>query len=967
MPFTRHQAPKGPPGPQGEAGTGLTGRGGWVSGETYEPNDFVFDRSSDDPDVNSMWIVQAGEPFVSTVQPWEDPVNWVEFQAPAGEPGMLPDGTAAGNTPFWDGSQWVVTSNNLFNDGNNIGIGTAEPSQKLDVDGDIRLRGHIWDSGNLPGGSGQVLVRGDEGIIWQDMPDSGITGSGTAGNIAYWSGVSSLGSLPYILYGDDESVKIASKEDADDDDPIFEVKNRDGNVVFGVYQTGVRIYVDEKDTGKGSRAGFAVGGFTRDKGDEIDYLRVDPGFVRINIDDEKDPVKGEGDESKGARAGFAVGGFSTSKQSDIDYFSLTPASAQFLLDERDPSKGARAGFAVGGFTSSKDGTNDYFKISGTDVPDVIDSEARILWYPQKEAFLTGRVLIEDPGDVGQNSTVTGYHSKASGDWSQAFGYEVNAAGRFSTAIGNNSAAIGESSFALGIETIASGSNSFALGRMSEAAGNFSVAIGNSAVASGHNSFSVGEGSVAGNVKLKNENSYAFGKNSHATGARSYALGEDTEATETGSYAFGFQAKSTAGDAFAIGRSSEASGIGSFAIGFIGLDTTGVMTGPTKATGDWSIAVGMGSQATSQGGVAIGTKSMSEGDYSLAMGLNSEASGRYSFAFGNNASATYIGSYAIGNNAVSSGLNSFAIGRLAEATGTNSVAIGVGSSRPPMITKTRATGLWSFALGGSATSTGEHSFAIGNRAESKGRYSYAIGRETIADSYGEIVVGYNNEISGGEPSEPDPRDPLFVIGNGTSPSERSNALTVLKNGRVGIGVTEPSYQLQLSLDSAAKPGTNTWTVPSDIRLKDIKGEYEKGLEEILLLNPIVYRYKDNNPLNIEQTGKDAVGFSAQDVKKVFPEAVKINDQGYLLLDIHSILIAQINAIKSLNDKIGQQEAVNEMLKAQLDRFRENPAQLDQIRALKDQQQQIHALQEENRYLREQVDMILQMLSTAEADK
>ncbi len=46
---------------------------------------------------------------------------------------------------------------------------------------------------------------------------------GTAGNIAYWSDVSSLGSLPCILYGDDESVKIASKEDAGDDDPIFEV------------------------------------------------------------------------------------------------------------------------------------------------------------------------------------------------------------------------------------------------------------------------------------------------------------------------------------------------------------------------------------------------------------------------------------------------------------------------------------------------------------------------------------------------------------------------------------------------------------------------------------------------------------------------------------------------------------------------------------------------------------------------
>jgi hypothetical protein len=36
----------------------------------------------------------------------------------------MSDGTVAGNTPYWDGSQWV-NSSNIFNNGVNVGIGTA--------------------------------------------------------------------------------------------------------------------------------------------------------------------------------------------------------------------------------------------------------------------------------------------------------------------------------------------------------------------------------------------------------------------------------------------------------------------------------------------------------------------------------------------------------------------------------------------------------------------------------------------------------------------------------------------------------------------------------------------------------------------------------------------------------------------------------------------------------------------------
>jgi hypothetical protein len=50
-----------------------------------------------------------------------------------GAAGLLSSGNAAGNTPYWDGTQWVVNSSNLFNNGSNIGIGTTSPTSKLQV------------------------------------------------------------------------------------------------------------------------------------------------------------------------------------------------------------------------------------------------------------------------------------------------------------------------------------------------------------------------------------------------------------------------------------------------------------------------------------------------------------------------------------------------------------------------------------------------------------------------------------------------------------------------------------------------------------------------------------------------------------------------------------------------------------------------------------------------------------------
>ena len=57
------------------------------------------------------------------------------------------------------------------------------------------------------------------------------------------------------------------------------------------------------------------------------------------------------------------------------------------------------------------------------------------------------------------------------------------------------------------------------------------------------------------------------------------------------------------------------------------------------------------------------------------------------------------------------------------------------------------------------------------------------------------------------------------GSSTSSYGTGNGITVRSDGKVGIGTSSPTYQLQLSLDSAAKPNGSTWTSSSDIRIKE----------------------------------------------------------------------------------------------------------------------------------------------------
>jgi hypothetical protein len=125
---------------------------------------------------------------------------------------------------------------------------------------------------------------------------------------------------------------------------------------------------------------------------------------------------------------------------------------------------------------------------------------------------------------------------------------------------------------------------------------------------------------------------------------------------------------------------------------------------------------------------------------------------------------------------------------------------------------------------------------------------------------------------------------------------------LNGGSVGIGTSSPTALLSVN-GTANKPGGGSWDVFSDERLKTIKGSFTPGLSAVMRLQPLRYQYKANNPVGLV-SDKDYVGFGAQALQNVLPEAVTRNANGYLQVNNDPILWTMLNAIKEQQKEIEQ---------------------------------------------------------------
>ena len=167
--------------------------------------------------------------------------------------------------------------------------------------------------------------------------------------------------------------------------------------------------------------------------------------------------------------------------------------------------------------------------------------------------------------------------------------------------------------------------------------------------------------------------------------------------------------------------------------------------------------------------------------------------------------------------------------------------------------------------------------------------------------------------------------VFSINYVGTDAPLSNVITASTGGKVGIGLSQTTYSLQISADSAAKPGTNTWTIASDERLKNniVPANLERCWE-IVETVPLKHYGWDGDAYTPDQVAdRSKLGWIAQDVRPAFKNAVtpfeftkvsgeKIKD--CLSLSTDQIYAAMYGALQLAMRKIEALEAEVATLKA-----------------------------------------------------
>lgn len=243
--------------------------------------------------------------------------------------------------------------------------------------------------------------------------------------------------------------------------------------------------------------------------------------------------------------------------------------------------------------------------------------------------------------------------------------------------------------------------------------------------------------------------------------------------------------------------------------------------------------------------------------------------------------------------------------------------------------------------------GENSFGAGKDTWAGGNTSIAIGLGAVAKMDNSVSLGVYNDAANDV-------NRLFQIGNGASSADRDNALTILRNGNVGIGSNSKNPDFKLDVDGRARikfrngetagiyfnnsynslggfvglktnseiglANGGTWllwantngtiymdnySLTSDKRLKTDLKNLSGSLAKLSQLQGYSYRWLDTIRTQTLQTG-----LIAQEVEKLFPELVNTDDKGYKSMNYNGLIPHLIEAVKELK---GQTAEIAELRK------------------------------------------------------
>ncbi len=185
----------------------------------------------------------------------------------------------------------------------------------------------------------------------------------------------------------------------------------------------------------------------------------------------------------------------------------------------------------------------------------------------------------------------------------------------------------------------------------------------------------------------------------------------------------------------------------------------------------------GSSGSCTGNAATATKATQDGDGNVIKDTYAKKSiyGNTVVSMGRKPATTEgTNSFAFGNLTTASGKYSYAIGHRTTASGYASCAEGY---------ETTAIGQGSHTEGYNAIANSNYSHAEGSHTTANSSNSHAEGSYTTANNYAAHVCGKHNKpmLNGGEFDNQ--LGDVFVIGNGTGESSRSNALRITYTGDI----------------------------------------------------------------------------------------------------------------------------------------------------------------------------------------
>ena len=365
-------------------------------------------------------------------------------------------------------------------------------------------------------------------------------------------------------------------------------------------------------------------------------------------------------------------------------------------------------------------------------------------------------------------------------------------------------------------------------------------------------------------------------------------------------------------------------------------STGVVALNNSPVGSNSVAIGMGQTTftdTSSGIVAVGQEVTADGADAIAIGHQAKATKERTLAIGNNSRAYLNESIAIGYlaNTVDKASNSIAIGKNATVTDSYSIALGCDA---------RASHSNSIAIGQGAIANRPNSIAIGQGVTTNKENQIVLGSPTDTVVIpGHLVVGdvFVNNMSKSQSPEG------LMFRAISSWSEAGVSSDIQKFVTTWNTVTGNGYRAAKVLPVNVPSWANG--ALSDRRLKNVGEKYTAGLDELKKLDFYNYTFKK------DENKTPLVGVMAQDLQKVFPNAVIKGDDGYLRIRLEDMFYAVINAVKELDNKISS-----------------IIADVTDVRAtIKSQQETIDKLQKENSELKEEISNIEKRIKKLERSK